>query len=54
MARTKENRHTLGSIVHVLDIRALPLIAIPIIRVIEAVILEDVVLIDGSRRSLWA
>jgi len=41
MARMKENRHTLSGIVHVLNIRALPLIAIPIVGVIEAVILKD-------------
>ena len=48
MTGMKGNRHTFGSIVHVLNIRALPLIAIPIVRVIEAVILKDEVLIDRS------
>ena len=53
MVRLKENRRTLSGVVHILDIRALPLIAIPIIGVIEAVILK-VVLVDGNRGNLWA
>ena len=53
MVRLKENRRTLSGVIHILDIRALPLIAIPIIRVIETVILKDIALIDDNRGSLW-
>ena len=52
MTITKEKQRTLSGIVHVLDIRALPLIAIAIIGVIEPVILINVGLINGSWRSL--
>jgi hypothetical protein len=51
-AMTKGNQRTLSGIVHILDIRTLPLIAIPVIRVIETVILINAALIDGNRRSL--
>ena len=49
---TKGNQRTLSGIVHILDIRALPLIAVPVIRVIEAVILINAALIDSNKRSL--
>jgi len=52
MATIKKKQRTLSGIVHVLDIRALPLIAVPIIRVIEPVILINVGLINGNWRSL--
>ena len=52
MTIAKEKQRTLSGIVHVLDIRALPLIAIAIIGVIEPVILINVGLINGSWRSL--
>ena len=51
MSTTGENRRTLGGIVHVLDICALPLIAIPVIRVIEPVVLIKVVSINCDPRG---
>ena len=49
-AMTKENQRTLGSIVHVLNIHTLPIIAIPVVRVIEAVVLMNIRSINGRWR----